>query len=242
MRIKAVIAYDGTKFYGFQSQTTTNRTVVGKFQETFDKLGIDSPITGSGRTDRGVHASNQVIHCDLPGHWQRDLPKFQVMANRHLYPYIRIKHLYAVTPDFHARFDARRRIYRYCLKTAPLAPFETDYLLYLPQADPARLQKALQRFVGEHDFVYFHKSGSDPKSTRRTIHAAKVLVRGNKINLYLEADGFLRAQVRMIVAAVLQMHAGTLDQRQINDQLAGKVRHTSRLAPPHALYLARVIY
>ena len=242
MRIKAVIAYDGSAFYGFQSQTTTPRTVSGALSRAAAKLGIHAPFVGSGRTDRGVHATGQVIHVDLPTHWQNDLPKLRVMLNRLLKPYIHVKHVTPVAPDFHARFDARRRLYRYVLKRTEPTPFEMPYCLHVPDLDPVKLAKALKLFEGTHDFALFHKKGSDPGSTVRTIRRADVTSWRGYTLLYLEADGFLRSQVRMITAAAFAHMRGELSLGQISEQLEGRRQHITLLAEPQGLYLARVLY
>ncbi|WP_300361760.1 tRNA pseudouridine(38-40) synthase TruA [Hydrogenimonas sp.] len=242
MRVKAVIAYDGSAFYGFQSQTTTPKTVSGALARAAAKLGIHTPILGSGRTDRGVHATGQVIHFDLPPHWRKDPEKLRVMFNRLLKPHIHIKHIAQVHDGFHARFDAKRRIYRYVLKRTEPTPFEMPYTLHVPDIDTKRLAEALRRFEGTRDFALFHKKGSDPGSTVRTIFSTRVETFRNYTLLYLEADGFLRSQVRMITAAALQAMRGELTLEQIEEQLEGKEQHTTLLAEPQGLYLARVIY
>ena len=242
MRIKAVIAYDGSAFYGFQSQTTTPRTVSGALSRAAAKLGIHTPLVGSGRTDRGVHATGQVIHFDLPVHWQHDLIKLRVMLNRLLKPHIHIKHIAPVASDFHARFDARRRLYRYVLKRTEPTPFEMPYCLHVPNLEAQKLEKALRLFEGTHDFALFHKKGSDPGSTVRTIYRTRVEAFRSYTLVYLEADGFLRSQVRMITAAALAHMRGELSLEQINEQLEGRRQHTTLLAEPQGLYLARVKY
>ncbi|WP_353662271.1 tRNA pseudouridine(38-40) synthase TruA [Hydrogenimonas sp. SS33] len=241
MRVKGVIAYDGTAFYGFQSQTTTPRTVSGALARAAGRLGIAGPIVGSGRTDRGVHATGQVVHFDLPPHWD-DLTKLKTMLNRHLAPHIQFKTLSPVPDGFHARYDARRRIYRYMLKKSAPTPFELPYCLAVPDLDPDALKNALSLFEGEHDFRYFHKKGSDPGSTVRTIYRTRVERFRSYHALYLEADGFLRSQVRMIVSAAILCMRGELTEKQIKEQIDAKARHTTLLAPPQGLYLARVLY
>ncbi|WP_456453232.1 tRNA pseudouridine(38-40) synthase TruA, partial [Hydrogenimonas sp.] len=240
MRVKAVLAYDGSAFYGFQSQTTTPKTVSGALSRAAAKLGIHSPLVGSGRTDRGVHATGQVVHFDLPPHWHGDLPKLRVVFNRLLKPHIHLKHVALVAPDFHARFDAKRRLYRYVLKRTEPTPFEMPYCLHVPDLDPVKLTKALKLFEGRHDFALFHKKGSDPGSTVRTIYRTRVEPFRAYTLLYLEADGFLRSQVRMIAAAALAHMRGELSLEQIGEQLAGKRQNITLLAEPQGLYLARV--
>ncbi len=242
MRVKAVIAYDGSAFYGFQSQTATPKTITGALTRAAKRLGIESPIVGSGRTDRGVHATGQVIHFDLPPHWRGDLPKLRTMFNRLLRPHIHIKHITPVPERFHARYDASRRIYRYVLKRAEPTPFEYPYVLHVRDLDIEPLWAALKLFEGRHDFALFHKKGSDPKSTVRTIYRTDIVAFRNYTILYLEADGFLRSQVRMIVAATLGVMKKELDKKDVLAQLNGKKCVTTRLAPPQGLYLARVIY
>ena len=242
MRVKAVIAYDGAAFYGFQAQTTTPRTVSGALSRAAAKLGIHTPIVGSGRTDRGVHATGQVIHFDLPSHWHSDPGKLKTVYNRLLSPHIQIKTIAPVDDTFHARFDAKRRIYRYVFKSTPPTPFENLYACHLHHSDPEKLRIALKRFEGTHDFYYFHKKGSDPGSTVRTIFRTDVKAFRRYIMLYIEANGFLRSQVRMIVGATTAVMHGMLTLEQIDEQLAKKAIHTTVSAPPQGLYLARVIY
>lgn len=242
MRVKAVLAYDGSAFYGFQSQTTTSKTVAGALRRSAERLGIHSPIVGSGRTDRGVHATGQIIHFDLPSHWQNDLTKLKTMFNRLLKPHIQIKTVTPVDDAFHARFDAKKRIYRYVLKERQPSPFEMPYCLHVPDIDAQRLQNTLKQFEGTHDFALFHKKGSDPGSMVRTIYQTRVATFRGYTLLYLEADGFLRSQVRMITAAALQAMRGELNLQQIKEQLEGRKQHTTLLAEPQGLYLARVIY
>ncbi|WP_201352883.1 tRNA pseudouridine(38-40) synthase TruA [Hydrogenimonas urashimensis] len=242
MRVKAVVAYDGSAYYGFQSQTTTPKTVSGALARAAARLGIHTPLVGSGRTDRGVHATGQVVHFDLPAHWHDDLPRLRAMFNRLLKPHIQIKHIAAVRENFHARYDARRRIYRYLVKKSLPTPFEMPYCHYFPKADIPNMKTTLSFFEGTHDFVFFHKKGSDPGSTIRTIYRTDVERFGNYTILYLEADGFLRSQVRMIVAATLAVLEGKLTTEQIEEQLAAEARHSVLLAPANGLYLARVLY
>ena len=115
MRVKAVISYDGSAYFGFQKQKSTTKTITTTIEKALISLGIKSSIIGSGRTDAGVHASGQVIHFDLPYFWQ-DLDKLKLNVNRKLSD-IQFKNISKVEDDFHARFDAKRRTYRYVFKT-----------------------------------------------------------------------------------------------------------------------------
>ena len=240
-RIKAVIAYDGSAFQGFQRQTRTPETVQGTIERALESLGIPGEIVGSGRTDAGVHATGQVIHFDLPEHWSRQpLEKLRIHLNRR-FEAIRFKHLSPVPQDFHARYDARERIYRYVFRADP-SLFERRYVARLDVGDRERFRTALQTFVGTHDFGYFLKTGSETAHNRRTVTRAYTLERDRYGFVYFHADGFLRAQVRMMIHAAATVGRGELSPEALREQLALVRRHTHRLAPPEGLYLARVLY
>ncbi|UFH58739.1 tRNA pseudouridine(38-40) synthase TruA [Sulfurovum mangrovi] len=240
MRVKAVITYDGSAFFGFQRQKSTKETVTSAIEDALKSLKIDSTITGSGRTDRGVHATGQVIHFDLPSYW-RDLEKLKLNLNRKL-DAIAIKHIAKVDDHFHARFSAKKRLYRYLFKTEAPSIFEKKYISTYEPFDPALLQKALNCFIGEHDFKYFHKTGSDTHTTVRCIYQARY----RKINhyhfIYFEANGFLRSQVRMMIESAMQCAKGQMQLSELQEQIEGIKRYTHRLAPPEGLYLARILY
>ena len=240
MRVKAVIAYDGSKFYGFQKQTTTSQTVTTQIELALKSLHINSSIVGSGRTDRGVHASNQVIHFDLPPYWS-DLDKLRYTLNQKL-RYIYIKHIVMVDDDFHARFSAKRRIYRYVFRTKPISVFQKDYISYYEKFDNIKLQQALEYFVGLHDFAFFHKQGSDTHTTIREVYKSFYIQRDNYHYIYFEANGFLRSQVRMMVDACMQVAIDHININQLKEQILKQKIYTTRLAPPQGLYLARIIY
>ncbi|MRI58802.1 MAG: tRNA pseudouridine(38-40) synthase TruA [Epsilonproteobacteria bacterium] len=241
MRLKGVIAYDGSRFEGFQSQKHTSNTVVGTLHAALKRMGIETKVVGSGRTDRGVHATMQVIHFDLPPFWS-DIEKLRNYLQTYCEPYIQIKRLYGVDSSFHARYSAKRRAYRYIITHKKPSPFEAAYLTYNPPLDRELLTKGLSLFVGRHDFSYFMKSGSDTKSALRTIYRAKLYEYEGKSVIYIEADGFLRAQVRMMVDFLLKIARGELSLTQLQEQLTLKKRHSTTLAPPNGLYLSKVIY
>ena len=240
MRVKAVIAYDGSHYFGFQKQTSTHRTITYVIEEALRSLGIDADIVGSGRTDAGVHASGQVIHLDLPEYWT-DLAKLKLNLNRKLHD-ISIKHITKVSDDFHARFSAKKRLYRYVFKTRKPSVFEQQYISYYNPFDVNKLNKALQCFEGTHDFAYFRKTGSETYTTVREIYFTKYKAYKGYHIIYFQSNGFLRAQVRMMVDAAMQCAQGSLNIEQLQEQLDGKYKHTSKLAPSEGLYLAQIQY
>jgi len=240
MRVKAILSYDGNFFQGFQKQTKTKKTVTASIETALHQLHIDADIVGSGRTDAGVHATGQVIHFDLPDYW-RDRDKLQRELNRKL-RHIHIKHITIVEKEFHARFSAKRRIYRYLFKRKTPSLFEENYIAHYASFDSGLLQKALRLFEGKHDFKYFHKTGSDTHTTVRKIYRAVYREFGNYHAIYFEADGFLRAQVRMMIETAMRCAKGEITLKELEEQLDLKHRYTTALAPSSGLYLARIIY
>ncbi|MDD3591524.1 MAG: tRNA pseudouridine(38-40) synthase TruA [Sulfurovum sp.] len=240
MRVKAVITYDGSAFFGFQRQQTTKETVTSAIEQALKSLKIHSEITGSGRTDRGVHATGQIIHFDLPPYWS-DLERLRLNLNRKL-AFIEIKHITKVEDSFHARFSAKKRLYRYVFRTRPPSVFERKYISCYDGFDKTVLQEALDCFIGEHDFRYFHKTGSDTHTTVRRIYRAKYREKDNCHFIYFEANGFLRSQVRMMIESAMACAKGTMQIYELKEQLAGIKKYNHRLAPPEGLYLAKVLY
>ncbi|NPA60671.1 MAG: tRNA pseudouridine(38-40) synthase TruA [Epsilonproteobacteria bacterium] len=240
MRVKATIEYDGSKFYGFQRQKSRVDTITQRVEESLKKLNIVSDIRGSGRTDRGVHASNQVIDFEVPHFWQ-DLKRLKYNLNRDL-RYIRFKNIIEVDENFHSRFSARRRVYRYIFKTSSVSIFERDYISHYPEFNIKLLLKALRNFEGEHNFKYFKKSGSTTHTDIRTIYKTKYKNIKNYHIIYFEANGFLRSQVRIMVDFAINISLKKLTLKQQLEQLNLIKRHSIGLAPPEGLYLTRIIY
>ena len=240
MRVKAVIAYDGSHYLGFQKQKSSKRTITSAIENALLSLHIPSPIVGSGRTDAGVHASGQVIHFELPDFWD-DLEKLKLNLNRKLTD-ISFKHITQVSDDFHARFSAKKRLYRYVFKTQKPSVFEQKYISHHSDFDPLLLKQALVSFEGKHDFTLFHKTGTVTHTNIREIYHSRYVERQGYHFIYFQANGFLRAQVRMMVDAAMRYAKKELTLTQLREQLHGQKKHTSKLAPAEGLYLAKIIY
>lgn len=240
MRVKAVIAYDGSHYQGFQKQRSTKMTVTSAIEEALASLHIHSPMVGSGRTDAGVHASGQVIHFDLPDFWV-DLEKLKQQLNRKLSD-ISFKHISFAAEDFHARFSAKKRMYRYVFKTDKPSVFEQKYISHYQAFDPGVLRQALAYFEGIHDFKFFHKTGSATHTTVREIYHADYAERHGCHFIYFQANGFLRSQVRMMVDAAMLCAKNEMTLEQLQEQITCQKKHTTKLAPPEGLYLARILY
>ena len=239
-RVKATIAYDGGYFQGFQKQKSTNKTITTQIEKALHSLGINDNIRGSGRTDAGVHATGQVIDFTIPPFW-KDLSKLKNELNRKL-DYISFKHISWVEDDFHSRFSAKKRLYRYVFKTTTPSVFEKNHIAYYPPFNQELLQKALKCFEGEHDFSNFIKTGSVTHTNIRSIYRASYKSHQNYHIIYFEANGFLRSQVRMMVEGAMRVALEIWKVEELTKQLELKSKIMTNLAPPQGLYLARIIY
>jgi len=240
MRVKAVISYDGSRYQGFQKQRSTKMTISTAIEDALASLQIDSAIVGSGRTDAGVHATGQVIHFDLPDFWN-NLEKLKLNLNRKLTD-ISFKHISPAGNDFHARFSAKKRLYRYVFKIQRPSVFEQKYISYYQEFNPDLLLKALKTFEGKHDFDFFHKTGTVTHTTVREIYRTDYVERNGYHFIYFQANGFLRSQVRMMVDAAISYAKNEMTMIQLQQQLNCQKKHTTKLAPPEGLYLAKILY
>lgn len=240
MRIKAILEYDGSLFKGFQSQKNTKNTVAQHLQDALSSLEIKSKIIASGRTDAGVHAFNQVIHFDVPEFWS-DTQKLQICINKKLKG-IRIKKLQTVEDDFHARYSAKKRRYRYIFETKKPDVFHERYVSFYENVNEKLLQEALTCFLGEHDFRNYSKNGSEPKSTIRELYKAIVYKHKEYHIITIEANGFLRSQVRMLCADALAYAQQKIELQSIKDKLSTPCIISSKPACANGLYLAKVFY
>ena len=239
-KVKAVIAYNGHAYKGFQKQKSTPNTITHDLEKALSSLGINDNITGSGRTDAGVHATGQVIHFSLPLFW-KDLNRLKDTLNQKLHS-IQVKHISWVKDDFHARFSAKKRLYRYVFKTQKPSIFEQESIAYYPVFNPSLLEESLSLFIGKHDFNFFRKTGTQTYTSIRTVFYVRYIQRGNYHFIYFQADGFLRAQVRMMIQSAMAYTQNQLTLKQIKEQLSCQRKHHTKLAPPQGLYLAKIIY
>ncbi len=232
VKLKLIYSYDGSKFSGSQSQPH-RRGVEDALRTALGKVGIFAPLISSSRTDKGVHALRQVSCVECTVHWE--LPRLKELINRHCAPYIFVRHISPVPRDFHPRYDAVARCYRYVLNHGRPSPFLSDFCVFYPRVDLAALNAALANFVGEHDFSEFMKSGSDIKSPVRELYVARAYSFRNLTLINFKANGFLRAQVRLMVANALK---SVQSGRKISFS-----RALSRIPfPPNGLYLSSVSY
>ena len=241
MRVKITITYNGANYFGSQVQKETDQTVNGQLEKALTQLQIPSKVQASGRTDRGVHATRQVIHVDLPSFWT-DLEKLQIQLTRALPKDIHIRHITAVDADFHARYSAKKRTYRYIISTQSSNPFLADLVTYVDTLDIEKIKEAIKLFEGEHNFEYFKKSGSDTDNFVREIYKTNVYQHRGFIILYFEANGFLRSQIRLMVGFLLAVSEGKQTKEDLFSQLTRTKQFKLKPAPHQGLYLSNIRY
>ena len=252
MKLRLVIAYDGTAFQGFQSQSH-GRTVQYTLEVVFGRIvGQRVIIHGSGRTDAGVHAIGQTVHFELtqeqvsrlrrleePGRWLAAL-------NAWLPPTLRVLRVMRASKNFHARFSASGKIYRYDLWHAAVLPphlHQRAWHLY-GKLDHELIRQLCALIEGAHDFRGFcANSGSLPAETVRTLRRVKLRVKGPSLTITLEGDGFLYRMVRMLVGAMVRVAQGKESLGAFQNRLAqGKPWPTPAMAPAEGLYLVKALY
>jgi len=242
LKVKAIIEYDGSKFNGFQIQKHTSNTVVEHISKTLLSVGINSKIVGSGRTDKNVHASFQVIDFNIPTFWQqKNLIELKYQINKKL-KYIQFKYITITNTNFHSQYSAKTRVYRYIIKTVKPKVFEKDYVSYYKIDNLELFATAINSFEGVHNFKYFKKEGSFTSSDIREIYKTKVIKLKDYIIVYFFANGYLRSQIRLMIAGAIEVENKKLTISQLKEQIDAKQRFISKPSCPSGLYLARVFY
>jgi len=245
-RFKLLVAYDGTSFGGWQAQVNApsiQNLIEGALQTI---LRIPTPVTGSGRTDAGVHARGQTAHFDAPS--SIDCFRLRGSMNGLLPAEIRILAIEEVSPNFHARYSARSKEYHYHLHLDQvLDPFKRLYATHLhASVDLHLLEKAAQIFVGTHDFTSFANDadeGSAAKNPIRTLSKLDVIPEAGGVRLEFEADGFLYKMVRNITGTLIDVARGKTPFASIPEIFGAKDRRRAgAAAPPQGLFLEKVNY
>jgi tRNA pseudouridine38-40 synthase len=242
MKIKITLSYNGAFFRGF-APDIHKQGVVNSLQKVFSKININSKITGSGRTDKGVHALNQVVDIDIPSIWEYKLNTLKDILNKNL-QYIKIKYISIVDDNFNSRFDAKKRVYRYIISTKELTPFNQDYFTYINEKDinEDKIKQSIKAFIGTYNFKFFKKEGSANKSDIRIIHKAYFYKYKDYYIFYFLANSYLRNQIRLMVNFLLEISKGNLTIEDLKEQLECKYIYCKKPVLPNGLYLSKIIY
>ena len=242
-RWKCVCAYDGTTFHGWQSQEGGN-TVQDLIEKQLLKIfERQIRIEGSGRTDSGVHSHGQVFHFDAE--WKHEADRLRLAIQTGLPRSIQIKSVRRARPDFHARFDAKGKIYRYHVYLGDADPFEVNYCWSVNRPlDWAAMQTAAKLLRGKHDFWAF--SGENDRTYETTVRDLRRLdlaKRGKRVTFTFEADGFLYKMARSLAGALVSVGLGKISPEGVAELLTTRKRvHAVVTAPPQGLFMGKVIY
>lgn len=243
-RWKCIISYDGTNFSGYQVQPN-KRTVQRELEAGLAKLhkGHEIKVYASGRTDAGVHAMGQVIHFDSPLLIPEN--KWRVALNSLMPGDISVLSVERVHTDFHARFDARGKEYRYFLHLAKCRdPFKRNYTCHYPYPlNLDAMQAGADLLLGTHDFSSFCSAKTEVEDKVRTIQFIHFSMDRELLCLRFVGDGFLYNMVRILVGTLLEIGSGERKPEEIQTILAGSDRRLAgKTAPANGLYLWKVFY
>ena len=243
MRIALGVEYDGSRFQGWQTQPAGN-TVQDTLEAALAQIaGAPVPVACAGRTDSGVHACGQVIHFDTvaerPGTaWVRGVNAF-------LPDSIAVLWVQRVGGDFHARYSARSRTYRYVLVSRPIRPALSARYVGWTHAplDLRAMTDAARHLLGEHDFSAFRSSECQAKTPVRTLYELGLERRGDRIDFVVRANAFLHHMVRNLVGTLVHVGKGARDPGWVLEVLQSRDRsHAASTFGPQGLYLESVDY
>ena len=249
--IRLVLAYDGSAFSGWQRQETrkknaspnAKRTVQGVVEDALEKIH-KSPVvlTGSGRTDSGVHAAAQVANF-YSSIQSMEAPRFVPALNSLLPHDVRVLDARETRNDFHARFDARQRTYRYhFIIRRDIFPWELRYAWHLRrQPDIGRLNGYARLFRGEMDCSAFASPSDKSKSRHRYISKAQFFIEGDRLIFEITANAFLWKMVRSIAGTLIRFENDGLSQGFLREVIESRDRRLSGpTAPPEGLFLWKI--
>jgi tRNA pseudouridine38-40 synthase len=241
--LKLVLEYDGFDYSGWQVQTDA-LTVQGVLEAALGRiLGEPVRVDGAGRTDAKVHALGQVASFRCPA--TIHTVALQRALNRLLPRDVVVHDVQDVLSDFHARFSALGKVYTYRILNRPVrAPLLLRYAWHIPQAlDVPAMALAGTYLQGTHDFASFQATGSEVKTTERTLTRLTVIREGEAIVISCTANGYLRHMVRNIVGTLVDVGRGARLPADVKRILDGRNRRLAgATAPPQGLYLVQVLY
>jgi len=238
-RIKITLAYDGGGFHGWQVQPGLP-TIQGTLEEILSAIeGRPVQVAGSGRTDAGVHALAQVAAFSLEN--PLPLPNLRRAMNRLLPPALRVDRAEEVPAEFHPRFDAKAKTYRYnIMRRETCSPFEWPYVYHYPYPlDEEKMRQLASAFVGEHDFTAYAAQDdrdAENRSKVRTILASSLERDGDRLIYRVRGSGFLKHMVRNLVGTLIEAGRGNIADMTVLPLRCGAT------APAKGLFLVSVEY
>ena len=245
---KLTIAYDGTRYYGWEHQPNTDMTIQGKLENVFGKM-MDLPegetieIIGAGRTDAGVHARGMVANLRLDTRLSED--EIRDYANRYLPDDICVRTVRKASDRFHSRYNALGKTYRYTCYDGALKPlFDRKYVWVLDRMpDIKAMETAAGFLMGTHDFAGFCGNPKMKKSTVRKVDKIEIVQKGSYLTLTYHGTGFLQYMVRILTGTLVEVGLGERDPLSMAALLDAKDRRLSGVtAPARGLCLMQVDY
>ena len=241
--VRLDICYDGTRYKGWQRLSGVDNTIQGKLEQTLSRiLGEDIEVSGSGRTDAGAHAKNQVANF----HTESDKSCEDILSalRRYLPEDIGIYSCREASERFHARLNAKTKTYTYRIwnSEAPCV-FDRRFVYVFPETlDVEKMHQAATLFLGEHDFSAFNANKKMKKSTVRRIDSLKISREGEELRITVTGDGFLYNMVRIIVGTLIEVGLGKRDAGSIPGLFGAKREEAGYLVPAQGLCLMEVTY
>ncbi len=243
MKYRITLAYDGTEYCGWQVQPR-QATIQGVLNAVLEKFeGAPVATHAAGRTDAGVHAEGQVVSFRLAREWEGKALRRALNGN--LPPDIRVLNAAVAADDFHARFDAKGKTYRYQLYTGEvMSPFLVRYAWHHPSPiEVERMAEDARQLVGTHDFTAFTVADGETRTNVRTVTDIHLERDGQWLKLFFTGDGFLRYQVRTMVRALVEANQGRLKTGSLAKLIASGDRAlVGAPAPAPGLTLMKVEY
>lgn len=238
-RVKISLAYNGSRYRGWQIQNNAI-TVQGEINHCLGKMAGVLETAGSGRTDAGVHAKLQVLHCDTSF---EDLESLKFKLNNMLPEDIKILDVEAVGDDFHARFDAVSRAYEYHIQYEKDPFAQGQSYCYTCEVDLIKMNEAAEALLGEQDFQSFSKVKTEVNNFICVVEQAKWTETEDGIMFYIRANRFLRGMVRAVVGTLLDVGLGKLTKEEFVNIISSRDRREAgRAVPPQGLFLVEVNY
>lgn len=241
---KMVIAYDGSRYNGWQKQGNTKDTIQGKLEKVLEKLeGREVEVIGAGRTDAGVHALGQVVNVKLESKINEEM--LLQYLNQYLPEDIAVLSVKEVPMRFHSRLNATEKTYLYRIYRSEIPnPFIRKYTVTITEElDIEKMRMAAEFLIGEHDFKSFCSLKKSKKSTIRTLYSITIEEIEEEIRISVRGNGFLYHMVRIIVGTLLEVGTGKKKPEEIEQILEkGERQAAGKTAPAHGLFLKEVKY
>ena len=248
MNYKVILAYDGTRYNGWQRQGNTDRTIQGKLEQILTRMsGEKVEVFGSGRTDAGVHAEGQTanFHLKQKDPYEDRSRQIREYVNAYLPEDIAVLSCETVPERFHSRLNAKSKTYRYrVLNSAVPHIFERRYVYQVPEhLDMEAMRRAALLLTGSHDFKAFTSAKKGKKSTVRTVDSIQIDRVGEEIHFTFSGNGFLYHMVRILMGTLLEVGTGAKKPEDMTAILeSGSRECAGPLVPACGLALMEVRY